>query len=151
MSREKCSPGAGRRGAVLVAIHDTTLGPALGGTRVYDYESEAAALEDVARLSRAMTYKAAVADLDLGGGKAVIVGDPETIKDTELFAAYGRAVDSLAGRYVSRRQPDGCRHGRYRRRNRVRVGHQRRPRRPDPLLAVPRDSRDSFMRRPVIR
>lgn len=85
----------------IVAIHDTTLGPGLGGTRILDYESEADAVADVLRLSRAMTYKASAADLSLGGGKAVIVGDPESIKTDALLAAYGRAVDCLGGRYVT--------------------------------------------------
>lgn len=85
----------------IISIHDTTLGPSLGGTRILDYDTEEAALTDVLRLSRAMTYKAAAADLDLGGGKAVIIGDPEEIKTEELMRAYGRAVDSLAGRYIT--------------------------------------------------
>lgn len=85
----------------IVAIHDTTLGPALGGTRILDYDSEDAALRDVLRLSRAMTYKAAAADLELGGGKAVIVGDPEEVRTEEVLGAYGRAVDSLGGRYIT--------------------------------------------------
>lgn len=85
----------------IISIHDTTLGPSLGGTRILDYESEDTALKDVLRLSRAMTYKAAAADLDLGGGKAVIIGDPEEIKTEELMRAYGRAVDCLDGRYIT--------------------------------------------------
>ncbi|ELY62070.1 Glu/Leu/Phe/Val dehydrogenase [Natronolimnohabitans innermongolicus JCM 12255] len=85
----------------IVAVHDTTLGPGLGGTRILDYDTEERALEDVLRLSKAMTYKAAAADLDLGGGKAVIVGDPDEITDEALFEAYGRAVDCLAGRYIT--------------------------------------------------
>lgn len=85
----------------IVAIHDTSLGPALGGTRFYDYETEDDALEDALRLSEAMTYKAAAADLPLGGGKAVIVGDPTELKSNELLEAYGRAVDWLGGRYVT--------------------------------------------------
>ena len=85
----------------IVAVHDTTLGPGLGGTRMLDYESESAALEDVLRLSRAMTYKAAAADLPLGGGKAVVVGDPERVKTEHLLEAYGRAVDAMGGRYVT--------------------------------------------------
>ncbi|SDK21105.1 Leu/Phe/Val dehydrogenase [Natronorubrum texcoconense] len=85
----------------IVAIHDTTLGPSLGGTRMLDYASEDAALEDVLRLSHAMTYKAAAADLPLGGGKAVILGDPDEIDRESLFEAYGRAVDCLAGRYIT--------------------------------------------------
>lgn len=85
----------------IVAIHDTTLGPSLGGTRILDYDTEEDALKDVLRLSRAMTYKAAAADLDLGGGKAVIIGDPDEIKDEALMSAYGRAVDCLDGRYIT--------------------------------------------------
>lgn len=85
----------------IVAIHDTTLGPSLGGTRIYDYESEEAGLRDVLRLSRAMTYKAAAADLDLGGGKAVVLGDPSDVKTEALIRSYGRAVDCLGGRYVT--------------------------------------------------
>jgi leucine dehydrogenase len=84
----------------IIAIHDTTLGPALGGCRVYDYASEADALRDVLRLSRGMTYKAAVAGLDLGGGKAVIIGEP-SIKNEALFRAFGRHVQSLGGRYIT--------------------------------------------------
>jgi leucine dehydrogenase len=84
----------------IVAIHDTTLGPALGGCRLYDYASEADALRDVLRLSRGMTYKAAVAGLDLGGGKAVILGDP-SVKSEALFRAFGRFVQSLGGRYIT--------------------------------------------------
>ena len=85
----------------IVAIHDTTLGPALGGTRIYDYETEADALDDALRLSQAMTYKAAAADLSLGGGKAVILGDPDEIKTERLLEAYGRTIASLGGRFVT--------------------------------------------------
>jgi len=85
----------------IIAIHDTTLGPALGGTRIYPYASEAAALTDVLRLSRGMTYKAAAAGMDLGGGKAVIIGDPARVRTRELLLAYGRFVDTLGGRYVT--------------------------------------------------
>ncbi len=85
----------------IVAIHSTSLGPALGGTRFYPYPDEDAALEDVLRLARGMTYKAAAAGLDLGGGKAVIIGDPATTKSEGLLRAYGRFVDSLGGRYVT--------------------------------------------------
>ena len=84
----------------IIAIHDTTLGPALGGCRFYDYATEEEALRDVLRLSRGMTYKAAVAGLDLGGGKAVIMGDP-SIKSEALFRAFGRFVSSLGGRYIT--------------------------------------------------
>ncbi len=85
----------------IIAIHDTTLGPALGGTRMWPYASEAEALEDVLRLSRGMTYKAAISGLNLGGGKAVIIGDPRKDKSEALFRAYGRFVESLNGRYIS--------------------------------------------------
>ncbi len=84
----------------IIAIHDTTLGPSLGGVRLYGYGSEGAALHDVLRLSRGMTYKAAVAGLDVGGGKAVIIGDP-SIKSEALFRAFGRHVESLGGRYIT--------------------------------------------------
>jgi glutamate dehydrogenase/leucine dehydrogenase len=92
-------PASGLRS--IIAIHSTDLGPALGGTRFYPYESEHAALVDVLRLSEAMTLKAAVAGLDLGGGKAVIIGDPRKMKSERLWRAYGRVVDSLQGRYIT--------------------------------------------------
>jgi leucine dehydrogenase len=85
----------------IIAIHSTALGPALGGTRFYPYESEDEAMEDVLRLSQGMTRKAAAAGLDLGGGKAVIIGDPRTLKSERLWRAYGRVVDSLRGRYIT--------------------------------------------------
>ncbi len=85
----------------IIAIHSTALGPALGGTRFYPYVDEQAALTDVLRLSRGMTYKAAVAGLALGGGKAVILGDPTTVKTPELLRAFGRYVDTLGGRYIT--------------------------------------------------
>ncbi len=85
----------------IVAIHDTTLGPGLGGTRMYPYPSEQAALEDVLRLSEAMTYKNAAAGLDFGGGKAVIIGNPATNKSEALFRAYGRLIETLNGRYLT--------------------------------------------------
>jgi leucine dehydrogenase len=84
----------------VIGIHDTTLGPALGGTRLWPYPSEAEALQDVLRLSRGMTFKAACAGIPLGGGKAVIIGTPE-IKSERLFRAYGRFVESLGGRYIT--------------------------------------------------
>src|SRR3546814_13763709 len=76
-----------------------SLGPALGGTRMWPYNAEAEALNDVLRLSRGMTYKNAVAGLDIGGGKAVIIGDPSTDKSEALFRAFGQFVQSLGGRY----------------------------------------------------
>ena len=85
----------------IIAIHSTALGPALGGTRFFPYASEGDALHDVLRLSQGMSYKAAAAGLDLGGGKAVIIGDPRTMKSERLFRAYGRIVDSLQGRYIT--------------------------------------------------
>ena len=84
----------------IIAIHSTALGPALGGTRFYPYGSENEALEDVLRLSKGMTLTAASAGLDLGGGKAVIIGDRSIITD-DLWRAYGRFVDSLAGAYIT--------------------------------------------------
>jgi len=85
----------------IIAIHSTALGPALGGTRFYPYDSEEEALTDVLRLARGMTYKAAAAGLDLGGGKGVIIGDPRRIKTEELLRAYGRFVETLGGRYIT--------------------------------------------------
>ncbi|MEV8635694.1 Glu/Leu/Phe/Val dehydrogenase dimerization domain-containing protein [Streptosporangium sp. NPDC051023] len=85
----------------IIAIYSTALGPALGGTRFYPYPNEDAALTDVLRLSRAMAYKSAAAGLDLGGGKAVIIGDPARLKSESLLRAYGRFVESLGGRYVT--------------------------------------------------
>lgn len=85
----------------IICIHDTTLGPALGGLRIWNYRSEEEAIEDVLRLARGMTYKSAAAGLDLGGGKAVIIGDPKKIKSRELFHAFGRYVDTLHGRYIT--------------------------------------------------
>lgn len=85
----------------IVAIHSTALGPALGGTRFHPYPSEAEALDDVLRLARQMTYKSAAAGLDLGGGKAVILGDPGRDRSEGLFRAYARFVDSLGGRYIT--------------------------------------------------
>ncbi|MFE6161105.1 Leu/Phe/Val dehydrogenase [Streptomyces sp. NPDC056486] len=85
----------------VIAIHSTALGPALGGTRFYPYASEEAAVADALNLARGMSYKNAMAGLDHGGGKAVIIGDPEKIKSDELLLAYGRFVASLGGRYVT--------------------------------------------------
>ncbi|MGI8627419.1 MAG: Glu/Leu/Phe/Val family dehydrogenase [Geodermatophilaceae bacterium] len=85
----------------IIAIHSTALGPALGGTRFYPYPDQASALTDVLRLSRAMSYKNSLAGLDLGGGKAVIIGDPARDKTEQLLRAYGRFVESLAGRYIT--------------------------------------------------
>ena len=85
----------------IIALHSTALGPGLGGTRFYPYASSRDALADVLHLSRGMTYKNAVAGLDHGGGKAVIIGDPSTDKTPALLEAYGRFVQSLGGRYVT--------------------------------------------------
>lgn len=85
----------------IIGIHDTTLGPALGGTRVWNYKTEKEAFIDVMRLSKGMTYKAAAAGLNLGGGKTVIIGDVEKIKSEELWRAFGRFVQSLNGRYIT--------------------------------------------------
>jgi leucine dehydrogenase len=90
---------SGYRG--VIAIHDTTLGPALGGARFWNYRSDEEAIVDALRLSRGMTYKNAVAGLNLGGGKAVIIGDNKTTNREMLFRAHGRFVDSLGGRYVT--------------------------------------------------
>jgi valine dehydrogenase (NAD+) len=85
----------------VIAVHSTALGPALGGVRFYAYADEDEALEDVLRLSKAMTYKNAAAGLDLGGGKAVIIGDPTRLKSEALLRAYGRFVNGLSGRYYT--------------------------------------------------
>lgn len=92
-------PQSGLR--AIIAVHSTALGPALGGTRFYPYGSEQQALDDVLALSAGMSYKNALAQLDLGGGKAVIIGDPETTKSEALLRAYGRFVQSLGGRYFT--------------------------------------------------
>jgi len=92
-------PESGYRG--IIAIHDTSLGPALGGTRFWNYADERAAVVDALRLSRGMTYKAAVAGLRLGGGKSVIWGDSHTERREPIFRAHGRAIRSLAGRYIT--------------------------------------------------
>jgi leucine dehydrogenase len=92
-------PVSGYKG--IIAIHNTSLGPALGGTRFWNYQSDDEALIDVLRLSRGMTYKAAVAGLNLGGGKAVIIGDPKTTRREMIFRAHGRFVQSLGGRYYT--------------------------------------------------
>ncbi|MFD2630776.1 branched-chain amino acid dehydrogenase [Oceanobacillus kapialis] len=85
----------------IIAIHDTTLGPALGGTRMWTYQSEDEAIEDALRLARGMTYKNAAAGLNLGGGKTVIIGDPKTDKNPEMFRAFGRYIQGLNGRYIT--------------------------------------------------
>ncbi|WP_077616682.1 Leu/Phe/Val dehydrogenase [Caenibacillus caldisaponilyticus] len=85
----------------FICIHDTTLGPALGGLRMWTYESEEAAIEDALRLARGMTYKNAVAGLNLGGGKTVIMGDPKKDKNEAMFRALGRFIQGLNGRYIT--------------------------------------------------
>lgn len=85
----------------IIGVHNTTLGPALGGTRMYPYATEEDAITDVLRLSRGMSYKNAVMGLNLGGGKAVIIGDPKTDKTEELFRAFGKFVQTLGGRYIT--------------------------------------------------
>ena len=85
----------------IIAIHNTVLGPSLGGTRMWNYSNEMEALNDVLRLSRGMTYKSSVAGLNLGGGKAVIIGDPKKIKNEALLRRFGKFVDSLGGKYIT--------------------------------------------------
>jgi len=85
----------------IIAIHNTNLGPAVGGCRMFPYDDDAQALEDVLRLSRGMTYKSALAGLPMGGGKAVIIGDPASDKSTQLFAKMGEFIESMNGRYVT--------------------------------------------------
>lgn len=95
-----CSdPSSGYRG--VIAIHNTSLGPALGGTRFWNYASDEEAIVDVLRLSRGMTYKNAVAGLNLGGGKAIIIGDNRVANREMIFRAHGRFCESLGGRYVT--------------------------------------------------
>lgn len=85
----------------IIAIHDTTLGPALGGTRMWTYASEEEAIEDALRLAKGMTYKNAAAGLNLGGGKTVIIGDPKKDKNEAMFRAFGRYIQGLNGRYIT--------------------------------------------------
>jgi leucine dehydrogenase len=85
----------------IIAIHDTTLGPAIGGTRMWNYNSEAEALEDVLRLSRGMTYKAAITGINLGGGKAVIIGDSRKQKSEALMRSFGRFIKNLNGEFIT--------------------------------------------------
>lgn len=95
-----CSdPGTGLK--AIIAIHNTILGPALGGTRMWHYTNEEEALSDVLRLSRGMTFKAAISGVNLGGGKAVIIGDAKTIKSEALLRRFGKFVDSLNGKYIT--------------------------------------------------
>lgn len=85
----------------IIAVHNTTLGPALGGTRMWMYNNEREALNDVLRLSRGMTYKNSISGLNLGGGKAVIIGDSKTMKSEALFRRFGKFVNSLGGKYIT--------------------------------------------------
>jgi len=94
-----CDTGVGLN--AIIAIHDTTLGPALGGARMWPYQSEEAAILDALRLARAMTYKSSAAGLNLGGGKTVIIGDTAQDKSTGLFRSLGRFIESLNGRYIA--------------------------------------------------
>ncbi len=94
-----CDPDAGLK--AIIAVHDTTLGPSCGGTRIWPYATEDEALNDALRLSRAMTYKSAVAGLPLGGGKAVIIADSRKGKTEAMLRSFGRFVDTLGGRYLT--------------------------------------------------
>ena len=85
----------------IIAIHNTTLGPALGGTRLWNYNSHSEGIIDALRLSRGMTYKAAISGLNLGGGKAVIIGDAAKVKSEALWRRYGKFVNSLNGKYIT--------------------------------------------------
>jgi leucine dehydrogenase len=85
----------------LIAVHDTTIGPSLGGLRMWPYPSEKEALFDVLRLAKGMTYKSAIAMTGLGGGKAVMIGDPRKIKSEALYLSMGRLIDSLDGLYTT--------------------------------------------------
>src|SRR3989338_7930631 len=85
----------------IIAIHDTTLGPAVGGVRLYPYKTEENALRDVMRLAVGMTYKASISGLDWGGGKAVIIADPKTGKTKPLLERFGQFVESLHGKYIT--------------------------------------------------
>src|SRR5437867_1088487 len=92
-------PSSAYRG--IIVIHDSTLGPALGGTRFWSYTTDPEALIDCLRLARGMTYKAAVAGLNLGGGKSVIIGDNKTTNREPVFRAHGRHIQALGGRYIT--------------------------------------------------
>ena len=85
----------------IIGIHNTVLGPALGGTRMWEYASDVEAINDVLRLARGMTYKAAISGLNLGGGKAVIIGDADKLKNEAFLRRFGRFVESLNGKYVT--------------------------------------------------
>jgi leucine dehydrogenase len=85
----------------IIGIHNTVLGPALGGTRMWNYATEQEAITDVLRLSRGMTFKASISGLNLGGGKAVIIGDAKTMKTEAFLRRFGKFVDSLNGKYIT--------------------------------------------------
>src|SRR5690606_38978304 len=85
----------------IIGIHNTVLGPALGGTRMWNYSNEQEAVNDVLRLSRGMTYKSAISGLNLGGGKAVIIGDAKKDKSPEMIIKFGEFIDSLSGKYIT--------------------------------------------------
>ena len=92
----------------VVAIHSTALGPAAGGTRFKHYENDQLAVDDALRLSKAMSYKSALAGLPLGGGKAIIIGDPDRLKSRPLLHSFGRYIDRV-GRYFRREKMSACR------------------------------------------
>ncbi|KXG78604.1 Leucine dehydrogenase [Fervidicola ferrireducens] len=92
----------------IIAVHNTNLGPALGGCRMWSYDSEEDAIRDVLRLSRGMTYKNAMMNLPLGGGKSVIIGDPRKDKSEKLFRAFGKFVNSLGGKYITAEDVGTC-------------------------------------------
>ena len=92
----------------IISIHNTNLGPGTGGCRMYPYATEAQALNDVLRLSKGMSYKAAISGLKLGGGKAVIIGDPKKDKTPALLRRYGEFVESLNGRYITAKDVGIC-------------------------------------------
>ena len=85
----------------IIAVHNTVLGPSLGGCRIWNYENETDALWDVLRLSRGMTYKSSISGINLGGGKAVIIGNPKVKRDEAFWRRFGKFVDSLSGRYIT--------------------------------------------------
>jgi leucine dehydrogenase len=85
----------------IIAIHNTTLGPSLGGTRLWNYNSHEEAIIDALRLSRGMTYKSAISGLNLGGGKAVLIGDAAKLKSEAYWRRYGKFVNSLNGKYIT--------------------------------------------------
>ena len=91
----------------IISIHNTVLGPALGGTRMWNYASDGEALNDVLRLARGMTYKAAISGLNLGGGKAVIIGEADKLKNEAFLRRFGKFVETLNGRYITAEDEGG--------------------------------------------